>query len=150
MISPEHTDVRYRSVPNNVADIDELHTELKRVIAEAQKRYQASADSRRSPAPDIKVGDQVFVLAKFIRTTRPSKKLSEKYLGPYEVIGKPGSHSYLISLPQHMRAIHPVFHISILEPSTPNTIPNRVLPPPPPVEIDGDIEYEVKRFLTPR
>lgn len=130
-----------------VADLDDLHSELKRAIAEAQKRYQVSADSHRTSPPDIKIGDEVFVLAKFIRTTRPSKKLSEKYLGPFEVIGKPGSHSFLIKLPQHMRAIHPVFHISMLEPSTSNSIPNRILSPPPPVEIDGSLEFEVEDIL---
>jgi hypothetical protein len=130
-----------------VADLDELHTELKRNIAEAQRRYQVSADSRRSAPPNIKIGDDVYVLAKFIRTTRPSKKLSEKYLGPFEVIGKPGSLSYLISLPPHMRAIHPVFHVSMLEPSTPNIIPGRTTSPPPPVEIDGSLEYEVEEIL---
>lgn len=130
-----------------VADLDELHAELKLMISEAQKRYQVSADARRTAASEIKVHDQVFVLAKFIHTTRPSKKLSEKYLSPFEVIGKPGSHSYLIQLPPHMRAIHPVFHISMLEPFTPNPIPNRVLPPPPPVEVDGTIEYEVEEIL---
>src|SRR5215813_4462204 len=31
-----------------VADLDELHTELKLAISEAQKRYQISGDSRRS------------------------------------------------------------------------------------------------------
>jgi hypothetical protein len=130
-----------------VADLDELHAELKRVIAESQGRTQVSADRRRAQAPDIKVGDEVFVLAKFLHTTRPSKKLSEKYLGPFEVIGKPGSHSFTIKLPPHMRAIHPVFHVSMLEPSFPNSIPNRVISPPPPVEIDGSIEYEVEQIL---
>ncbi|HEV7736493.1 MAG TPA: reverse transcriptase domain-containing protein [Chlamydiales bacterium] len=130
-----------------VADLDELHTELKRTIAEAQTRYQITADRRRSAAPDIKVGDEVYVLAKFIHTTRPAKKLSEKYLGPFEVISKPGSSSYLVSLPQHMRAIHPVFHVSMLEPSIPNTIPGRTISPPPPVEIDGSLEYEVEEIL---
>ncbi|HEV7736980.1 MAG TPA: hypothetical protein VGO47_06355, partial [Chlamydiales bacterium] len=106
-----------------VTDLDELHTELKRNIAEAQKRYQVSADSKRSAPLNIKIGDEVYVLAKYIHTTRPSKKLSEKYLGPFEVIGKPGSLSYLISLPPHIRVIHPVFHVSMLEPLTPNIIP---------------------------
>ena len=44
-----------------VANLDELHAELKRTIAEAQKRYQVSADTRRSSPPDIKIGDQVFI-----------------------------------------------------------------------------------------
>ena len=32
-----------------------------------------------------------------------------------------------------MQAVHPVFHVSMLEPSIPNTIPDRVQTPPPPV-----------------
>ena len=130
-----------------VADLDELHTELKRVIGEAQKRYQVSADARRTPSPELKIGDQVYVLSKFINTTRPSKKLSEKYLGPFEVIGKPGSHSFLIRLPDHLRSIHPVFHISQLEPAVPNPIPDRTQSPPPPVEVDGTLEFEVEQIL---
>jgi hypothetical protein len=38
------------------------------------------------PAPDFKVGEQVFVKAENICTTRLSKKLSEKNLGPYDII----------------------------------------------------------------
>ena len=48
--------------------------------------YQKSADAQHSPAPDFKVGDKVFVKAKFFQTTQPLKKLSEKYLRPYEII----------------------------------------------------------------
>src|ERR1700730_720679 len=46
-----------------------------------------------------------------------------------------------------MRAVHPVFHISMLEPITLNTIPNRILPLPPPVEIDRDLEHEISEVL---
>jgi hypothetical protein len=35
----------------------------------------------------------------------------------------------------------------MLEPATPNTIPNRVQPPPPPVEIDGEPEFEISEIL---
>ncbi|HEV7738366.1 MAG TPA: hypothetical protein VGO47_13460, partial [Chlamydiales bacterium] len=53
----------------------------------------------------------------------------------------------MIKLPTHMRAIHPVFHISMLEPFVPNVIPNRTSSPPPPVEIEGELEYEVAQIL---
>ena len=43
--------------------------------------------------------------------------------------------------------MHPVFHVSQLEPAIPNTIPNRVQPPPPPVEIEGEPEYEIAKIL---
>jgi Chromo (CHRromatin Organisation MOdifier) domain len=35
----------------------------------------------------------------------------------------------------------------MLEPATPNSIPNRVQSPPPPVEIEGKTEYEISEIL---
>ena len=106
-----------------------------------------TADRWREPAPDFQIGQQVFVSAEYIHTTRPSKKLSEKYLGPFDIIACPGTHSFTLRLPDHFRAIHPIFHVSQLEPSVPNTIPNRIQPPPPPVEIDNELEYEIAEIL---
>jgi len=130
-----------------VTDLKIVHEDLRTAIEDAQRRYQAPADRRRSPAPKIEIGDRIFILAKFIKSTRPTKKLSEKYLGPYEVVGKPGTQSYLIKLPNHLRAIHPVFHVSQIEPAPLSNIPNRVNPPPPPLEIDSNLEFEVAQIL---
>ena len=109
--------------------------------------YQGPADARRLPAPDFKVGDQVFVKGKYFRSTRPSKKLSEKNLGPYPIIAQVGTLSFTIRLPNSMRAVHPVFHVSQLEPAMPNTIPNWSQSPPPPVEVDGEPKYEITEIL---
>jgi hypothetical protein len=46
-----------------------------------------------------------------------------------------------------MKAVHPVFHVSQLEPAIPNSIPNRVQSPPPPIEIDGEPEFEIAEIL---
>ena len=46
-----------------------------------------------------------------------------------------------------MRAVHPVFHVSQLKATTPNTIPNQSQPPPPPVKVDGEPEYEITEIL---
>ena len=89
----------------------------------------------------------MFVKAQFFRTTWPSKKLAEKYLSPFEVIAQVGSHSYTLQLPDSMRAVHPVFHVFMLEPATPNSIPNRIQSPPPPVEINGEPKYEILEIL---
>ena len=35
----------------------------------------------------------------------------------------------------------------MLEPITLNTIPNCIVPPPPPVEINGDFEHEISEVL---
>ena len=85
--------------------------------------------------------------AQFFHTMHPSKKLADKFLGPYKVIVHPGTHSVTLWLPDNLHAIHPVFHVSMLEPATPNTIPDRVQPPPPPVLIDGELEFEISEIL---
>ena len=128
-------------------DLESLHQYLHEEMAAAQKRYQGPTDARRLPAPDFKVGNQVYVKAKYFRSTRPSKKLSEKDLGPYPIITQVGTLSFTICLPDSMCAVHPVFHVSQLEPMMPNTILNQSQPLPPPVEVDGEPEYEITKIL---
>ena len=79
--------------------------------------------------------------------TRPSKKLLEKYLGPFNIIAQAGPLSWTLHLPDSMQAVHPVFHVSMLEPSIPNTIPDGVQTPPPQVMVDGEPEYEISEIL---
>ena len=79
--------------------------------------------------------------------TRSSKKLSNKFLGPYEILALPGTHSVTLQLPDSLCAVHPVFHISMLEPATPNPIPDRVQPPPPPITVDDEPEFEISEIL---
>ena len=107
-------------------DLDELQSTLKAEITVAQQHYQKSADVRRSPTPDFKVGDKVFVKTQFFQTTYPSKKLSKKYLRPYEIISHPSTLSFTLYLSESMCSVHPVFHVSMLEPATSNTFSERI------------------------
>ncbi|CAA7265598.1 unnamed protein product [Cyclocybe aegerita] len=102
-------------------DLGELHEFLKENIRKSQKRYQKAANNRCLPAPNF-------------------KKLAEKFLGPYEIIAQVGSHSFTLCLPQSMRLVHPVFHVSMLEPFKPSTIPNCAVELPAPVKIEGELE----------
>ena len=43
--------------------------------------------------------------------------------------------------------VHPVFHVSLLEPHVANTFPGRVVAPPPPLDVDGLPEFEVQKIL---
>ena len=42
-----------------------------------------------------------------------------------------------------MYSVHPVFHVSMLEPVTSNTFSKRIQPAPTPVIIDREPEYEI-------
>lgn len=89
----------------------------------------------------------VYLSGRNIKTTRPSKKLDWKQLGPFRIAKQISDVSYKLDLPHAMKTVHNVFHVSLLEPAKQNTIPNRVQSPPPPVEIDGQEEHEVAEIV---
>ena len=57
-----------------------------------------------------------------------------------------GLQDYELELPWTMR-IHPVFHVSQLEPHPPDELPDRRQEAPPPVIVDGEPEYEIAEIL---
>jgi hypothetical protein len=54
--------------------------------------------------------------------------------------------AYQLDLPTSMK-IHPVFHVSLLEPYKESTIRGWLQVPPPPIEINGQEEFEVFEIL---
>ncbi len=48
-----------------VTDLDQLHSQLKASIAEAQEHYQRAVDRQQIPPPAFKVGDCAYIKAKF-------------------------------------------------------------------------------------
>jgi len=146
LVYPEQ-DIASSHARDFVVNLDELQSTLKEEIAKAQRQYQPSADSRQQQPPNFQVGEPVFIKSQYFRTTRLSKKLSKKYLGPYKIIAQPSPQSFTLHLPNTMRAIHPVFHISMLEPAIPNTFQQCSEPPPAPVIIDGKPEYEISKIV---
>jgi len=145
-VHPEHNIASSRA-RNFAIDLDELQSTLKAEISMAQQHYQKSADAQHSSTPDFKVSDKVFVKAKFFQTTQPSKKLSKKYLRPYKIITQPGTLSFTLCLPEFMYSVHPIFHVSMLEPAMSNTFSKRIQPALTLVIIDREPEYEISRIV---
>jgi hypothetical protein len=56
---------------------------------------------------------------------------------------------YRLMLPSSMK-IHPVFHVSLLDPYKPSTILDRTQDPLPPVVVDDELEWEVEEILDSR
>ena len=102
-----------------MADLECIQVELKENIAQAQERYSKNVDKHRAEAPKLNISDQAYIKVEFFRTRQPSKKLSDKNLGPYNVIGKPGIHSITLHLLHQFHSVHLVlvFHVSQLEPT---------------------------------
>jgi hypothetical protein len=128
--------------------LQDVHRELQTNLKCAQDRYKSNYDRHTKPAPVIHVGDKVWLNRRNIRMARPSQKLDVKRMGPFvvkEVVGESGL-AFRLELPEKMR-IHDVFHVSLLEPYQESGIVGRMQGPAPPVEVEGEIEWEVKEVL---
>ena len=132
------------------SDLSGLHDFLCSEMALAQKRYQGPAEARRSTLSDFKIGDEVDMKAKYFRSTHPSEKLSNKSPEPFAIIAQPDTHFFMLWLPDTMKSIHPIFHVSQLELSHSSTILNRIQPPPPLIEVKEKSNMKLKRFSTPK
>ncbi|MBW0593630.1 hypothetical protein O181_133345 [Austropuccinia psidii MF-1] len=73
---------------------------VKEELESAIRRFKKYSDRNRAIPPDFQPRDKVWLASKNIKTTRPTKKLSERLLGPFEVLKKIGSHAYHLKLPQ--------------------------------------------------
>src|SRR5258707_10951399 len=51
-----------------VADLEHVQAELKENITQAQERYRKNADKHRVEVPELNIGKQAYVKAKFFRT----------------------------------------------------------------------------------
>lgn len=90
----------------------------------------------------------MYIDAQYIGKTWPTQKLAKKYLGPFEVIAQPGLESITVQLPTYFQSVHPVFHISQLEPYFADMFPGCYQPAPKSVLVDeGDNHYKVSAIL---
>ena len=125
--------------------------EAKAALAKAKDEMARYYNRRRTPAPVFAPGDQVYLDATDIRTTRPSKKLSHRRLGPFPVERRIGTHAYRLTLPASMKLLHPVFNVVKLTAAPTDPIPGQHRPQPPlPELIDGEEEYVVEEIIDSR
>ncbi|MBW0587392.1 hypothetical protein O181_127107, partial [Austropuccinia psidii MF-1] len=127
--------------------IQSVHQDVKRELEFAINRFKRFADKSRARPPVFNPGDMVWLSSENIKSTRPTKKLSERWLGPFTILKKVSTHSYHLKLPSQWKSIHLVFYISLLEPAKTSTIPNRHQDPPPPIIIKEEEEWEVSQIL---
>ena len=124
-------------------DLSKLDEHLQNEMTWVQASYVEQSDKHKIRPPKLKVGDEVWLLRRHIKTTQLSSKLDYKKLGKFKILQKISSNAYKLDLPAFMK-IHPVFHISLLEPVASDPLQGQVQPLPPPIIIDNqEIEYEV-------
>ena len=123
-----------------------LNTYLKSEMVYAQATQSEQADKDCLPAPVYKIGDEVWLLRRHIQTIRPSPELDFQKLGRFKINQNISSHAYKLDLPTSMKC-HPVFHVSVCEPTATNPLFRLKQLAPHRIIVDDNVEFEVEEIL---
>ncbi|MBW0565110.1 hypothetical protein O181_104825 [Austropuccinia psidii MF-1] len=74
--------------------IQSVKQDVKRELEVAINRFKRYADKSRASPPVFNPVDMVWLSSKNIKSTRPTKKLSEIWLGPFPILEKVSTHAY--------------------------------------------------------
>ncbi|MBW0506935.1 hypothetical protein O181_046650 [Austropuccinia psidii MF-1] len=66
--------------------IQSVQQDFKRELEVSINRLKRYADESRESPPIINPGDMVWLSSKYLKSTRPTKKLSERWLGPFPIL----------------------------------------------------------------
>ncbi|MBW0549651.1 hypothetical protein O181_089366 [Austropuccinia psidii MF-1] len=127
--------------------IQSIQQDVKRELEAAINRFKRYADKSRASPPDCNPGDMVWLSSKNIKSTRPTRKLSKRWLRPFPILKKVSTNPYSLKLPSQWKSIRPVLNISLLEPVKTSTIPNWHQEPPPPIIIEEEEDWEGSQIL---
>ena len=160
--NPINPYTKLQTIPDKNPAVSEILAEItyaqkiaQDTLAIAKANQEQNANKKRRDGT-FKIGDQVLLSTSHIdlasQTSRPSKKLKHRFIGPYEIIQQISPVAFKLNLPETLK-IHPVFHTSLLRPyKDPHGYPFRepTPTPPPAVTKDDDTEFEVERILDHR
>lgn len=143
------------NIPAAARTIEQFHEDIEKAkqhLRRAQQSQKEFADMRRVHV-QYQVGDRVFL--RLPQSDRQRSSITNKYVGPLDVIGVPSPVTVKLALPQNThQSTHDTFHVDRIkkyQPAEPELFPNRVqnLRPDPDI-IDGVEMYEVEDILAER
>ena len=126
----------------------EQFREARNKAQELMKKAQLSW-IKHCDTPKYRVGDQVWLEGRHLRTNQPMAKLTPRRHGPFPVIQVMSPVNYRWQLPTQW-SIHNIFHVDLLTPYHETLTHSTNYQRPPPDLIDDVEEFEVEKVLDSR
>lgn len=124
---PHFSQAQIKSVDEFKERMTSALTEARAMIVKVKDNMAKFYDHKHLPTLEYCIGDKVYLDASDIKTTRPSAKLTHKFLDLYTVLTWVGSHAYCLKLPPSMSHLYNMFHVLKLRAMVPDPIPGRRL-----------------------
>jgi len=129
-----------------VEKMKKVQEEAEAALRKTQEEMKKYADRERKESELWKNGDRVLLSTKdLVFKERPSKKLTERYIGLYAIEEVVLSNAVKLQLPSSMR-IHPVINVSQIV-RYKEQVKGQKKEEGKPVEVEGVEEWEVKKIL---
>jgi len=143
-------DIRKRGKVENATEFAERMKKVQReaevALRKTQEEMKRYADRGRKETEVWKKGDRVLLSTKdLVFKERPSKKLMERFVGPYGIKEVVSSNAVKLRLPSSMR-IHPVVNVSQIV-RYKKQVKEQKKEEGKPVKVEGVEEWEVKKIL---
>jgi hypothetical protein len=134
------------SVEEFVEHLHEIQKNTEESLQRAAEDMKRFYDRHRNKTPEFEVGQKVLLDNADLALNRPSRKLAERYSGPFEIIEKVGTHAYRLKLPPYWKNVHAVWNVSKIHPYREDP-QNPNFTQPPAEIVEGEPEWEVERIL---
>lgn len=119
----------------------------------AQQMQALTYNKRRKGPQPFKEGDKVLLSTKYIHPpflqTPGSKKLRNRWVGPFTIVAKISPTTYRLDLPEHIKA-HPTINLEYLKAYYPPVTPDEETQDPSPVMVNDQPEWEIEHILAER
>ena len=129
-------------------EMKKRHEKARAALVKVQEKMKRQADRNRKETEEYRVEDKVLISIKDFSMElmkRATKKLMEKFIGPYVVKKIISENAVELELLASLR-IHPVVNVRRIMKYREQVEGQKKIPPPP-VEIDGEKKYEVEKIL---
>jgi len=137
---------RVESVTEFVQKMKKVQEEAEAALKKTREDMKRYVDRERKETEEWKKGDRVLLSTKdLVFKERPSKKLTERYVGPYTIEEVVSSNTVKLRLPSSMR-IHPIVNVSRIV-RYKEQVKGQKKEEGKPIEVEGVEKWEVEKIL---